>query len=108
MKEKQYLWLEELWLRLWLIAEITLTQRIRVNVLVWSTTKIQVYMGLFKHELKQESPFYICISGDVNVTLSCCVYNDKMFHKDTMISANAYRCEILVCEQKVIIRKTLL
>ena len=27
-----------------------------------------------------------------------------MFHKDTMVSANAYRCEILVCEQKVIIK----
>ena len=40
--------------------------------------------------------------GDVNVTLSCCVYNDKMFQKDTMISANAYRCEILVCEEKVV------
>merc|ERR1712223_1107871 len=39
-------------------------------------------------------------TGDVNVTLSCCVYNDKMFHKDTMISANAYRCEILLCEEK--------
>jgi len=39
-------------------------------------------------------------SGEVNVTLSCCVYNDKMFQKDTMISANAYRCEILVCEEK--------
>ena len=43
---------------------------------------------------------HLC-SGDVNVTLSCCVYNDKMFQKDTMISANAYRCEILVCEEKV-------
>ena len=35
------------------------------------------------------------------MTLNCCVYNDKMFQKDTMISANAYRCEILVCEEKV-------
>ena len=40
-------------------------------------------------------------SGAVNVTLHCCVYNDKMFKKDTMIRANAYRCEILVCEDKV-------
>ena len=48
---------------------------------------------------------YTDVSGDVNVTLSCCVYNDKMFQKDTMISANAYRCEILVCEQKVIYKQ---
>ena len=40
-------------------------------------------------------------TGEVNVTLSCCVYNDKMFQKETMITANAYRCEILVCEEKV-------
>ena len=40
-------------------------------------------------------------SGAVNVTLHCCVYNDKMFKRDTMIRANAYRCEILVCEEKV-------
>ena len=39
--------------------------------------------------------------GAVNVTLSCCVYNDKLFQKDTMIKADAYRCEILVCEEKV-------
>lgn len=39
-------------------------------------------------------------SGAVNVTLSCCVYNDKLFQKDTMIKADAYRCEILVCEEK--------
>lgn len=39
-------------------------------------------------------------TGSVNVTLNCCIYNDKMFKKDTMISANAYRCEILVCEEK--------
>ena len=25
------------------------------------------------------------------MTLNCCVYNDKMFQKETMISANAYR-----------------
>ena len=40
-------------------------------------------------------------SGSVNVTLNCCVYNDRMFKKDTMVSANAYRCEVLVCEEKV-------
>lgn len=40
-------------------------------------------------------------TGAVNVTLHCCVYNDKMFKRDTMIRANAYRCEILVCEDKV-------
>jgi len=39
-------------------------------------------------------------TGSVNVTLNCCIYNDRMFKKDTMISANAYRCEILVCEEK--------
>ena len=49
----------------------------------------------------------IFIIGAVNVTLSCCVYNDKLFQKDTMIKADAYRCEILVCEEKVGVTKCL-
>ena len=46
-------------------------------------------------------PLHCTVTGSVNVTLNCCVYNDRMFKKDTMISANAYRCEVLVCEEKV-------
>ena len=53
-------------------------------------------------KVKRTHILILTFSGDVNVTLSCCVYNDKMLPKDTMISANAYRCEILVCEEKVV------
>jgi len=39
-------------------------------------------------------------SGVVNVTVNCCIWNELMFKKETMIKANAYRCEVLVCDQK--------
>jgi len=39
-------------------------------------------------------------SGLVNVTVNCCLWNELMFKKESVISANAYRCEVLVCEQK--------
>ncbi|XP_023338533.1 uncharacterized protein LOC111709154 isoform X2 [Eurytemora carolleeae] len=40
-------------------------------------------------------------SGKVNLTLNCCIWNELMFKKDSLISANAFRCEILVCEEKM-------
>ena len=40
-------------------------------------------------------------AGVVNVTVNCCIWNDLMFQKESVISANAYRCEVLVCEEKV-------
>jgi len=39
-------------------------------------------------------------AGVVNVTAHCCIWNELMFKKESMISANAYRCEVLVCEEK--------
>ena len=39
--------------------------------------------------------------GLVNVTVNCCIWNELMFKKDSVISANAYRCEVVVCEEKV-------
>jgi len=39
-------------------------------------------------------------SGLVNVTVNCCIWNELMFKKESLISANAYRCEVLVCEEK--------
>jgi len=39
-------------------------------------------------------------SGVVNVTVNCCIWNELMFKKESVISANAYRCEVLVCEEK--------
>ena len=39
--------------------------------------------------------------GLVNVTVNCCIWNELMFKKDSVISANAYRCEVIVCEEKV-------
>ena len=57
------------------------------------------YLGCLEALSQLKSLYFI--AGAVNVTLHCCVYNDKLFQVDTMISANAYRCEILVCEEKV-------
>ena len=37
----------------------------------------------------------------LNVTVNCCIWNELMFKKDSVISANAYRCEVIVCEEKV-------
>jgi len=39
-------------------------------------------------------------SGVVNVTVNCCLWNELMFKKESVISANAYRCEVVVCEAK--------
>merc|ERR1719318_1431688 len=39
-------------------------------------------------------------TGLVNVTVNCCIWNELMFKKDSVISANAYRCEVVVCEEK--------
>ena len=41
-------------------------------------------------------------AGVVNVTVNCCIWNELMFKKESVISANAYRCEVLVCEEKVL------
>lgn len=38
--------------------------------------------------------------GLVNVTVNCCIWNELMFKKDSVISANAYRCEVVVCEER--------
>ena len=43
----------------------------------------------------------LSFSGLVNVTVNCCIWNELMFKKESLISANAYRCEVLVCEEKV-------
>ena len=45
--------------------------------------------------------FSFSCPGLVNVTVNCCIWNELMFKKDSVISANAYRCEVVVCEEKV-------
>ena len=44
-------------------------------------------------------------AGVVNVTVNCCIWNELMFKKESVISANAYRCEVLVCEEKVVSKR---
>ena len=43
---------------------------------------------------------HLC-QGLVNITVNCCIWNELMFKKDSVISANAFRCEVVVCEEKV-------
>ena len=33
-------------------------------------------------------------AGLVNVTVNCCLWNNKLFQEGAMVSANAYRCEV--------------
>ena len=65
-----------------------------MSVSLWSMT----WLPVNRQENIRES---LCFSGLVNVTVNCCIWNELMFKKESLISANAYRCEVLVCEEKV-------